>query len=137
MDEKSLIGNKERRCMLPIEYAGGGMWRGQPQRPYRPLGLAIWNAPHGTNVAQCLIGANLQLVCAFGAVPARFFAQCESYADIGKQIDRGEDPPPAWCSWDPIEPGQYLRLQLTDYNGQPLVDRELIEIASWGVEYWR
>jgi hypothetical protein len=122
----------ERRCILPITYdQRGGLWWGDPQEPFRPSGLAIWGAPARATVTQCLIGPQLQLVCAFGAVPAKFFAQADSYAQLAKLVELGKEPP-AWCAWDPIAPGVRLRLELKASNGLLLGPGDGIECCCWG-----
>ena len=107
-----------------------GMYWGEPQRVFLPRGLAVWGAPPGTMLSFALCGAQLQAVVAMGSVPARFFAQGDSYEQIAKMLDAGAEPP-NWCDWDPVRPGSKVRLEFTDLQGAKLHQR--LELAMWGI----
>jgi hypothetical protein len=119
-----------QRCLLPFDSASGGVYQAQAQRPFVPRGLAVWGAPPGAMLAFATCGQQLQLVASLGSVPARFFASGDSYEQIAKQLDAGAEPP-AWCDWDPVEPGVYIRLTFTELDGKPL--QTAVELAMWGV----
>ncbi len=105
--------------------------RAHVQRPFRPVGLMLWDLPHGALVWP-IVGSGLELVVAFGAVPARWFASCESFEAVAKMLDQGKQPP-SWGRWNVVTPGQFIELRFTLSDGKP-VNVFQSQALMWGHE---
>jgi hypothetical protein len=110
--------------VAPLELAIGSMsLQGVAQRPFRPRGVMLWDVPERARV-HIFRGTDLQGLISFGQIPARWFMQWKSFAEIVRDLDAGKEPP-AWGTWDTFAPGVMLRL-LFD---QPVPDAQGI---VWG-----
>lgn len=122
---------KRQRCLLGFEYISQ-TFIGQVMRPFRARGLVIWGAPEHAVIHQCLAGTNLQIVASWPPVPAAFFAMARTYEEIAEKWADGIEPP-AWCTFDPIEPGCQMRVTLASAEGNPLGPSDGISLCMWGV----
>jgi len=126
----------QRRLLLPFTWKGQ-RFNAEPQRPFRPRGLVIWGAPPGATV-HCWIGIHLEIVAAWGDVPARFFASGDNFEQIAKQLEAGKEPP-AWVDWHDIRPGVIVQLEVRSRTNVakrtgdlPLGPDDGIELVMWG-----
>jgi hypothetical protein len=120
------------QALLPFQWYGRG-FIARPQRPFKPKGLVIWDAPKGAEFYQGVINNELQLLVGIGGIPARFFAYGDSYEQIAAKLDAGLAPP-AWGTWCTIDVGQEVRIEI----GLPGAERCLgpddgVSIAMWGL----
>jgi hypothetical protein len=116
----------------------GSFFMAMPQRSFRPHGLAIWGAPPGAMVEQLVVMQDhVQVSCE--PIPARFFAMGDSYAQLGKLIDEGKEPP-NWVTWPMCLPGCSIRVGIRtsavmDHGSGfalSLGPADGIEICMWG-----
>ena len=124
-----------QRCLLPLKFQPTGRhFIGEPDVPFMPRGLAIWGAPDGATVEHAFVGSRLELVCALGPVPCKFFAFGNSYEQIAKLLDQGSEPP-AWCDWSPLELGAAIRITIRprDDRADVLGPEHGLELAMWGI----
>lgn len=101
----------EVEALLPFEVAKGGdgaVLIAQPQKPFMPRGLMLWDVGL-LNVSAALVGRDLQLVCSFGNVPARWFNVQKSFDAIVLAQTVGDAA--AWGYWTPCHPGQQIHLR--------------------------
>lgn len=120
------------KAMCPFEWSGL-YFTAYPQRPFKPSGLIIWDAPKGTEVTQSVIGNVPQLTVCYGGIPARFFAFGDSYEQIVAKLDKGLQPP-SWGTWDTVRVGERITIELM-LDGKPVGKPEGISIAMWGVSH--
>ena len=122
----------EIKSLLPLVYTSEGVWEGRPQRPFKPSGLVIFDAPPGATVSWCTIGADLQAVVSCDPVPAKFFALGDSYAQLAQLISEGKEPP-NWCTWDMIQLGMRVKLQLS-IGRHPIAPPPVeLQPVFWGI----
>jgi len=118
------------RCLCGFGFAAG-VWTSYPQRIFKPRGLVIWGAPPGAVLRQATIGQKLEVTVSCEGVPVKFFAFGDSYAQIGKLLDEGKEPP-AWCSWSSVIPGSLIRIDIASADGRALTPKDGIELCMWG-----
>lgn len=121
------------RSLLGFEYIKGE-FIGQPQRPFRPMGLIIWGAPEFAVVSHAVIGCDLQVLSSWAPVPTKFFSMGKSYEEVAKLLQEGIEPP-AWCDWKTIIVGEQVRLilsQKTPESHTMLGPSNGIELVMWG-----
>jgi hypothetical protein len=124
-----IVGNC-RKALLPFRWSEReAAWIALPQRVFRPTGLMIWDAPLTASVRAAVIGADLQLVAAFGDIPALWFAFGDSYSQIAEKMAGGLEPP-AWGDWDAVNLGSHVRIDLVQDDGKPVKEARLI---MWGL----
>jgi hypothetical protein len=82
-----------------------------PQIPFKPRGLMLFDLPERAEVTINRIGMNEQLTVCAGVLPARWFAQAQSFEQIAQALDEGKEPV-AWGDWDPVWLGQGVQLGL-------------------------
>lgn len=117
------------QAMLPFRYCYSA-FEAEPQRPFRPKGLVIWDAPKGAEFRQAIIGNRIQLVASCGGIPARFFAYGDSYEQIVAKLDAGLQPP-AWGTWDTVQVGHRVVIEIT-LDGNPIGPENGVSLAMWG-----
>jgi hypothetical protein len=118
------------RALLPFRWSEyESAWIALPQRLFRPMGLMIWDAPLTASVRAAVIGTDIQLVAAFGDIPARWFAFGDSYSQIKEKMAGGLEPP-AWGDWDAVNLGSRVRIELVQDDGKPVKEARLI---MWGL----
>lgn len=123
MVQKSAITYpRVEQSLCPFTYHAG-VWLAQPQRPFRPRGLMIWDAPPKSSV-QIMIGCDLQLVVDVGPLPTRWFSSFQSFEQIAKAIDEQKEPP-AWGTWRAVEPGMRIMLRIEPAS-------EDLQLVMWG-----
>lgn len=84
-----------------------------PQKPFKPLGLMLWDV--GTlSVQAMVIGRQPQLSVSFGLVPARWFTVSQSFEQVVASFAEGKQPGQGWGTWDAMYPGILCRLS---FNG--------------------
>lgn len=101
-------GSLDVEALLPFALSGTCELRAEPQKPFLPMGLMLWDVGV-LNVSAALVSTTLQLVCSFGAVPARWFATQQSF-DAVMRAQRAGDAA-TWGHWTVAHPGQLVRLQ--------------------------
>ena len=79
------------------------------QRVFKPRGLLLWDVGR-LSLDLLLIGNDLQLMCSFGPLPARWFTTADSFDAIAKSVADGKEPP-AWGDWSAVLPGVLVRLR--------------------------
>ena len=101
---KEIIGENyddqpTRQGLLPFKFAAAGgdkldhtTLRANTQRLFKPRGLLLWDVG-ATQLEMMLIGSNLELVCDFAPVPARWFTLADSFAAVAKAVQEGKEPP--------------------------------------------
>ena len=124
-------GGELHEALLPFGYEGNGRWSAAPMRPFRPRGLLIWGAQHGDLVRQIVIGPDNQVMVSFDALPARWFAQADSYEQIAKHFAEGKEPP-AWGTWDTIQVGMRAFIQFENRESSRDPGPASIELVMWG-----
>ena len=117
--------------LLSFKYDGQGRWSAEPVRPFTPRGLLLWGVQHGDLVRQIVIGPEQQVVVSFDPLPARWFAQADSYEQIAKRLAEGKEPA-AWGTWDTIRPGYRVFVQLESRDSSRELGPSSIELAMWG-----
>jgi hypothetical protein len=116
LNVEALLAFENRETMTTLE--------SQPQKPFKPRGLMLWNAAH-LNVEAMTIGRDQQLVVSFGKVPALWFMQSQTYEQVVAAHAEGKEPGRGWGHWDQLYPGILVRLQ---FDG--LVDG--VRALMWG-----
>lgn len=114
------------RTLLGFELKGS-TWEAMPQRLFRPRGLMLWDVPPKAMVSQCLVGNQMQILCSWAPVPARFFTMGQSYERIKQLLAEGVEPA-AWPDFDTMNLGNSARVEVTE-NGKPCRD---CLVAMWG-----
>jgi len=94
-------------ALLPFEHESSTSLVAMPQKPFLPLGLMLWDVGL-LNVKAALVGRELQLVCAFCNVPARWFNVQKSFEAVVLAQSAGDAA--AWGCWTHAHPGQVVRL---------------------------
>jgi hypothetical protein len=97
---------------------------GETQKPFMPKGLMLWNVGD-LQVAAALIGTNLQLLCSFGKVPARWWSTQQSFDDVVRALAEGKEAA-SWGTWGTVHPGVLVRLQ---FDG----DASAVRAVMWGL----
>lgn len=96
------------QAVLPFERESERTLIARPQRPFQTRGLMLWDV--GTlQLEAVLTSTTLELVCAFGPVPARWFTVAESFEQLELAVRDGKEPP-GWGTWSTAHPGQIIRL---------------------------
>lgn len=120
------------RCVLPFEWISPS-FIAYLQRPFKPVGLALWGA-HLAQASICVmqLGNLLDGVVARGPVPAQFFAllQGQSYQHLVEMV-KGDRAPNSWINFRALEPGMRVRIDVTR-NGKPIGPDDGVELAMWG-----
>jgi hypothetical protein len=119
------------RALLPFVWSDGAFY-GRPQRPFRPKGLIIWNAPPLATV-YAFVGCTVEGVVAYGGIPAKWFASGESYQQIRAKLESGIEVPD-WMTWDTCQPGIDIRIEVRDGfdSHRMLGPGDGIELLQWG-----
>lgn len=81
-----------RQGLLPFKFGtesgyANRLLLANTQRLFKPRGLLLWDV--GTaQLEMMLIGSNLELVCDFAPVPARWFTLADSFAAVAKAVQQ-------------------------------------------------
>lgn len=122
---------RPRRLLFPLMWSTDRQeWGNHVQIPFKPRGLMIWDAPPGAEVVHIVAGPRLELVATLGPVPARWFSIAQSYEQVAKALDEGQEPP-AWAEWNFLDVGQYLAIRL-ELNGRRLAPDGALQLVIWG-----
>lgn len=117
-----------RRTLMGFDWCD--CWQAYPQLPFKPRGLLIWGLTGGETVS-AQIAMNHQLAVSSASIPARFFAQGDSFEQVAKLIEQGKETL-NWCDWDRVLPGCVARLYLLSRTREPLGPAHGIELVMWG-----
>lgn len=106
----ALRGSFDVEALVPFERRDGNVFVliAAPQKPFLPRGLMLWDVGL-LNVSAALIGRDLQLVCAFGDVPARWFNVQKSFEAVVLAQSAGDAA--GWGHWTTCYPGQLIQLR--------------------------
>jgi hypothetical protein len=97
-------------ALMPFEASGGQTLLASPQKPFKPRGLMLWDAPPSLNVECIVIGNMHQVLVAYGKVPALWFQQAQTFEQVVAARAAGQEPA-SWGSWDALYPGVMVRLE--------------------------
>lgn len=81
----------------------------KPMRVFKPRGLMLWDVGRET-INMLLVGRDLELVCDFRSIPARWFTTAQNFAAVARAVAEGVDPP-AWGDWHTAWPGYDIRIE--------------------------
>ena len=121
----------DREALLPFAVDGERTLRAEPQRPFVPRGLMLWNAA-GLSVEAAIIGRDMQLVVACGKVPAQWFASSQSFEQVTKALAEGNAPGRGWGHWNPLYPGVLVRLEF-DGLVAGMQRSQPVQALMWGL----
>lgn len=116
----------ERQGLLTFEHEPGSpYWLCTPQRSFAPKGLMLWDVG-SLQLRAMTLGRDHALVSSCGLVPARWFAVQQSFADVVKALESGNEAA-AWGTWKTVYPGILIQLE---FDGPC----DHIQALMWGLE---
>lgn len=100
----------EALCLFSLDRPD--LLQAQPQRPFLPSGLILWDVPDSVKV-MAMIGTSPQLVVTYEYIPARWFSHYRSFAEILRSRADGFETA-GWGTWDAVSPGVLMRLMFSE-----------------------
>lgn len=101
----------------------------QPDVPFKPMGLMLWDLPEDASLEMCKIANEECVIASYGKLPAKVFARAESYEKLKELVENGEEFFSEWLDAPPITPANRVTVILSSETGS----FEKTRAAFWGL----
>lgn len=124
---------RTKNMMLGFDWVSDKrQWEANPQMPFKPCGLMLWDLPPRTMLSQSLIGMDEQILASHAPIPADFFTTAKSYDQLMAQVEAGLFPP-SWPTFDSMTPMVHARIVLLDAEAERFHTSSGVRLCMWGV----